>query len=85
MMYGVDVSEHNGDVNYDLLRKNGNEFVIIRAGYGFSLTQKDKMFERNYELAKASGLKVGIYWYSLCIEWTTSCTRSEGMFGMYKK
>lgn len=66
-MYGVDVSEHNGDVNYDLLRKNGNEFVIIRAGYGFSLTQKDKMFERNYELAKASGLKVGIYWYSYAL------------------
>ena len=38
--------------------------MIIRAGYGRSITQKDPYFETNYKKAKAAGLNVGVYWYS---------------------
>ena len=61
---GIDVSEHQGVVDWAAVAKAGVQFAIIRAGYGRELKQKDKQFERNYAGAKAAGIKVGAYWYS---------------------
>jgi GH25 family lysozyme M1 (1,4-beta-N-acetylmuramidase) len=61
---GVDVSKHNGDVDFRGLKAAGVEFVIIRAGYGRSISQKDVRFEENYKKAKEAGMDVGVYWYS---------------------
>lgn len=63
-MKGIDVSAHNGNIDFAKVKAAGIEFVIIRAGYGKAISQKDKNFERNYKAAKAAGLKVGVYWYS---------------------
>lgn len=63
-MKGIDVSVHNGDIDFDKVRAAGYDYVIIRAGYGKLASQKDKLFEQNYKRAKAAGLKVGCYWYS---------------------
>jgi GH25 family lysozyme M1 (1,4-beta-N-acetylmuramidase) len=60
----VDVSHHNGDVDFKAIKSAGIYGVIIRAGYGKLISQTDKCFEENYEKAKAAGLKVGAYWYS---------------------
>lgn len=60
----VDVSHHNGDVDFKAIKANGIYGVIIRAGYGKLISQTDKRFEENYEKAKAAGLKVGAFWYS---------------------
>lgn len=64
MIKGIDVSQHNGTIDFEKVRKSGIEFVIIRAGYGNSEKQIDKKFNTNYEKAKKAGLKVGAYWYS---------------------
>lgn len=61
---GIDVSEHQGVIDWTKVAKDGVQFAIIRAGYGRELSQKDKQFERNYAGAKAAGIKVGAYWYS---------------------
>lgn len=61
---GIDVSEHQGIIDWTKVAKAGIDFAIIRAGYGRELGQKDKYFERNYVGAKAAGIKVGAYWYS---------------------
>lgn len=63
-MKGVDLSVHNGDVDIELLKSQGVEFVVLRAGYGKFVKQKDAKFERNYLNAKRAGLHVGAYWYS---------------------
>lgn len=63
-MKGIDVSEHQANIDFKKVKKSGVEFVIIRAGYGRETYQKDKYFEQNYKNAKAVGLKVGAYWYS---------------------
>lgn len=63
-MKGIDVSVHNGNIDFAKVKAAGIEFVIIRAGYGKAISQKDKYFEKNYKAAKAAGLKVGVYWYS---------------------
>ena len=61
---GIDVSKHNGLIDFNAVKEAGIEFVIIRAGYGKALTQVDPYFEQNYRNAKRAGLKVGAYWYS---------------------
>lgn len=61
---GIDVSEHQGKIDWKKVAKDGVQFAIIRAGYGRETSQKDKYFDTNYAGAKAVGIKVGAYWYS---------------------
>ncbi len=37
--------------------------MIIRAGYGRYIFQKDSRFEENYRKARSAGLHIGAYWY----------------------
>lgn len=61
---GLDISKHNGDVDFNLIKKAGVSYVILRAGYGKIAGQKDSKFDVNYARAKEAGLNVGAYWYS---------------------
>lgn len=63
-MKGIDVSQWQGNIDFNAAKKSGIDFVIIRAGYGREISQKDPYFEQNYKRAKAAGLNVGAYWYS---------------------
>ena len=58
---GIDVSEWQGNIDFARVKEAGIEVVYIRAGQGFSY--KDAKFERNYEEARKSGLKIGVYHY----------------------
>lgn len=61
----IDVSEHQGVINWAEVKESGIEYAILRAGFGrTAVDQTDKSFERNYKNAKAAGLKLGVYWYS---------------------
>ena len=73
---GVDISEHNGSVNFSTLKNNGVEFVIIRLGYGSNYTnQDDKRFAENVKKAEAAGMPWGAYLYSYAKN--TSMAKSE--------
>lgn len=63
-MKGIDVSVHNGNIDWNKVKANGIQFAILRAGYGKLAKQKDDRFEDNYAGAKAAGIPVGAYWYS---------------------
>ncbi len=58
---GIDVSEYQGYVNYNLVRDSGIEIVYIRTSEGTNFI--DPYFRENYNNAKAAGLKVGFYHY----------------------
>lgn len=63
--YGVDVSEWQGDIDFEKLKKAGCEFVIMRIGFSRNGTLHiDKSFHDNLSGAKSVGLPVGIYYYS---------------------
>ena len=64
IMRGIDVSVHNGSIDWNRVKNDGISFAILRAGYGKVASQKDKKFEDNYNGAKAAGIPVGAYWYS---------------------
>jgi GH25 family lysozyme M1 (1,4-beta-N-acetylmuramidase) len=62
---GIDVSQWQGNsIDFGKVKAAGYSFVIIRAGYGRYISQKDPTFEDNYRKAKSAGLNVGAYWYS---------------------
>lgn len=63
-MKGIDVSKHNGNVNWSHVKADGVKFAIIRAGYGKEISQKDPQFENNYAGCKSNGIPCGAYWYS---------------------
>ena len=56
---GIDVSEHQANIDFQKVKKSGINFVIMRAGIGHG--RKDKYFEENYKKAKAAGLNVGAF------------------------
>lgn len=64
MANGIDVSQWQGDIDFNAVKKSGIDFVIIRAGYGMFAQQVDPKFNTNYKRAKEAGLNVGAYWYS---------------------
>jgi len=77
----IDVSAHNGIIDWQRVRAAGIVGAVIRAGYGNSLSQKDKQFVANITGAIKVGLKIGIYYFSYAdsvadarAEWTT-CKR----------
>lgn len=62
---GIDVSHHNGTVDWDKVKADGIKFAILRCGYGRkNVRQIDKQFERNYRECKRVGIPVGVYHYS---------------------
>ena len=64
-MKGVDVSEHNGRVDWLALKNAGIDFAICRTGYGRSGV--DSTFQRNVNEARAVGMKCGAYHYSYAL------------------
>jgi len=61
---GIDVSKHNGVINWQQVKNAGIQFAILRIGYGMYDSQKDVQFENNYKGATSVGIPVGVYIYS---------------------
>lgn len=60
----IDLSEWNGSIDFNKVKKSGVTCVILRAGYGKDPNQEDNEFQKYYKQAKTAGLNVGAYWYS---------------------
>lgn len=62
--FGIDVSEHNGQINWDIV-KGQISFAILRLGWIGNKENHtlDRQFERNYSECKRLGIPVGVYVY----------------------
>lgn len=56
---GIDVSAHNGAIDFDAVAADGIHFVMIKASEGTDW--QDRSLTRNYAGARRAGLKVGLY------------------------
>lgn len=56
---GIDISAHNGPVDFMQVLADSIDFVYIKATEG--ATWRDALFEQNYRAARDAGLAVGIY------------------------
>lgn len=67
MLKGIDVSEYQANINWEVARGNIN-FAILRLGWIGNKNNHtlDKKFERNYAECKRLGIPVGVYVYNYC-------------------
>lgn len=67
---GIDISKHNGTVDWNAVKNAGVDFVILRCGYRGSssgVLVEDEKFRENIKGASAAGLKIGIYFFSQAV------------------
>lgn len=63
----VDVSDHNGKIDWEKVKDSGVQGAMIRVGYrgwGNAEIVEDRYFQSNIAGAKAQGINVGVYFYS---------------------
>lgn len=58
---GIDVSHHNGQINWESVARAGKKFAVLKCQYESLPHHIDETFEYNYENAKKCGLAVGVY------------------------
>ena len=70
LVYGIDVSAYQGEIEWSKVKSSGVDFAIIRSGLGKYAFQEDVKFKSNYVNAKKSGIECGTYWvsYAMSIE-----------------
>lgn len=59
---GIDVSEYQGNIDWNAVKTSGISFSFIKASEGTSIT--DSMFSTNYAAAKSAGVLRGAYHYA---------------------
>lgn len=67
---GIDVSSHQGVIDWEAVKAAGIDFAIIRVGYRGSKTGalvEDSYFKRNIQGATSAGIKVGVYFFTQAV------------------
>lgn len=67
---GVDVSDHNEQIDWDLVAEQGVTFAFVRLGYrgmGDGELYYDDYYAANLDGARAAGLDVGAYFFSQAV------------------
>lgn len=59
---GVDISEHNGNVDFAKMKADGVKFVMLRSSWGHF--EEDAKVRDNVKKCKAAGMPYGFYHYS---------------------
>lgn len=70
---GIDVSAHQGKINWAKVKQSGVDFAIIRCGFRGQTAgsiYEDTYFKTNISGAISNGIRVGIYFYSTAINET---------------
>lgn len=78
---GIDVSKHQGNIDWKKVAEDGVEFAFIRGGlrgYGTGEVVADAQFEANIKGAMKNGIAVGVYFFSQAI--TEEEAREEAAF-----
>lgn len=81
---GIDVSKHQGKIDWTKVKAAGVQFAMLRAGYGRYDNQKDEQFEANYKGATAAGIPVGAYHYSYATTAEQAKQEAEVFLGWIK-
>lgn len=77
---GIDVSKHQGKIDWPKVAQDGVEYAFIRLGYrgyGTGEILLDEFYEANIAGAKAAGIKVGVYFFSQAINEAEAVEEAE--------
>ena len=87
---GIDVSAHQGEIDWAKVAKGNVDFAMIRAvyrGYESGKLLEDEQFRTNIEEAHAKGIKVGAYIFTQAInkqEVDEEISKLNGLLGTYE-
>lgn len=91
VLQGIDVSEHQGTIDWQQVKDSGVQYVIIRCGYrGYGSTGKlcqDIQFDSYIQGASAVGLKIGVYFYATAVNYQEAYDEADyvlSLIGPYK-
>ena len=79
-MKGIDISTHNGSIDFNVVKNSGVEVVIIKATEGVDFT--DNMVNQHYIGAKNVGLNIGFYHFMS--EKTNPARQAEDFYNCIK-
>ena len=69
--FGIDVSEHQKEIDWKKVKEAGVDFAILRLGFrGYGKKGNivlDETFEQNYKEASENGIEIGVYFFSQAI------------------
>lgn len=85
---GIDVSKWNGSIDWDRVKNAGVEFAIIRAGYRGSTTGglvEDSCFAANMRGAAASGMPVGVYFFTQAVNEVEAVEEASAVLQLIKE
>lgn len=77
---GVDVSSHQGEIDWEKAAADGIQFAIIRLGYrGYTEGEisLDDYFLRNMEGAQEAGIDLGVYFFSQALNEAEAIEEAE--------
>ena len=74
-MKGIDVSQHQGAINWDKVKKAGIEFAMLRVGYSNIL---DNEFKNNVKGCVDNNIPFGVYLFSYALD--EADARREALF-----
>lgn len=82
---GIDVSKHNGKIDWQKVKDSGIQFAIIRVGYGENIhSQDDTMFEYNISECERLGIPYGVYLYSYALNTKNALSEAEHVLRLIK-
>lgn len=79
----IDVSKHNGEINWEKVKAAGIDGAIIRVGYGY--LGEDEQFQRNVSECNRLKIPYGIYLYSYAYDSNFAYNEANGTAEMLSK
>lgn len=84
-LLGIDVSHHNGSIDWAKVKSAGIKYVIIRCGYGDNYTsQDDKKWAYNVNQCEKLGIQYGVYIYSYATNTTMAKSEADHCIRLLK-
>lgn len=84
---GIDVSRHQGTIDWERVAKDGVEYAFIRAGFRGSSEGKlveDEQFSDNVKGALKNGIQVGVYFYTQAVSKEEAKEEAEFLLDLIK-
>lgn len=82
MFKGIDISNHNGVINFNKVKAAGIQFAMIRSSYGWF--NEDRSFRNNVNGCESVGLPYGLYHYSYARNLSEAKIEVEGLIKLAK-
>lgn len=79
----IDVSEHNGEIDWQKVKNAGIDGAILRVGWGY--LGEDAQFKRNIQECNRLGIPYGVYLYSYAYDANFAFAEAEGTVEMLSK